>query len=295
MKGMRAAAKFGRWLGLTGIALVLALPSFAQNRRNEQHSVPRPSRQEQRQPRAESPRSQERQQPRSQPEPQRQSQAPRPYQPPAEGHHSGQWLNQHREQPLDQQRRALENDPQFRSLPHDRQQKFEQRLLHFNGLPPDRQEQVLRRMETWEHLTPQQKQQFRSYDSQFKNLPPDRQQAVRNAIQTLRAMPPDARQQEIQAGRFSQFSPQERQVLNEDRKSTRLNSSHANISYAVFCLKKKKPSSRVADRNADTRRLERVMSPAGNNIPRSVDAARTTVATAVVRRPTVGDCDAEPR
>src|SRR3712207_7531455 len=28
----------------------------------------------------------------------------------------------------------------------------------------------------------------------------------------------------------------------EDRKSTRLNSSHANISYAVFCLKKKKKS-----------------------------------------------------
>src|SRR6476620_12453274 len=30
------------------------------------------------------------------------------------------------------------------------------------------------------------------------------------------------------------------QVPLEDRKSTRLNSSHANISYAVFCLKKKK-------------------------------------------------------
>src|SRR3712207_8600635 len=28
--------------------------------------------------------------------------------------------------------------------------------------------------------------------------------------------------------------------LPADRKSTRLNSSHANISYAVFCLKKKK-------------------------------------------------------
>src|SRR5258707_11720248 len=27
--------------------------------------------------------------------------------------------------------------------------------------------------------------------------------------------------------------------LEKDRKSTRLNSSHANISYAVFCLKKK--------------------------------------------------------
>src|SRR3712207_7458813 len=32
-----------------------------------------------------------------------------------------------------------------------------------------------------------------------------------------------------------------RQFLG-DRKSTRLNSSHANISYAVFCLKKKTPS-----------------------------------------------------
>src|SRR3712207_8861235 len=29
-------------------------------------------------------------------------------------------------------------------------------------------------------------------------------------------------------------------VLAGDRKSTRLNSSHANISYAVFCLKKKR-------------------------------------------------------
>src|SRR5258707_2765648 len=29
-------------------------------------------------------------------------------------------------------------------------------------------------------------------------------------------------------------------VTKGDRKSTRLNSSHANISYAVFCLKKKK-------------------------------------------------------
>src|SRR3712207_8146943 len=29
-------------------------------------------------------------------------------------------------------------------------------------------------------------------------------------------------------------------VAGLDRKSTRLNSSHANISYAVFCLKKKK-------------------------------------------------------
>src|SRR3712207_8807858 len=33
----------------------------------------------------------------------------------------------------------------------------------------------------------------------------------------------------------------------EDRKSTRLNSSHANISYAVFCLKKKKEHTYTID------------------------------------------------
>src|SRR3712207_7117552 len=33
--------------------------------------------------------------------------------------------------------------------------------------------------------------------------------------------------------------PRRRRATARDRKSTRLNSSHANISYAVFCLKKK--------------------------------------------------------
>src|SRR3712207_7560012 len=34
-------------------------------------------------------------------------------------------------------------------------------------------------------------------------------------------------------------APTCRRIVQLDRKSTRLNSSHANISYAVFCLKKK--------------------------------------------------------
>src|SRR2546426_7848701 len=40
-----------------------------------------------------------------------------------------------------------------------------------------------------------------------------------------------------------------------DRKSTRLNSSHLVISYAVFCLKKKKKSKRIS--SSDFRRLAR--------------------------------------
>src|SRR5258707_8150222 len=39
--------------------------------------------------------------------------------------------------------------------------------------------------------------------------------------------------------------PRPRPAGGIDRKSTRLNSSHANISYAVFCLKKKKKDNGV--------------------------------------------------
>src|SRR3712207_8487172 len=39
---------------------------------------------------------------------------------------------------------------------------------------------------------------------------------------------------------FDAYDGRPVQFSNGDRKSTRLNSSHANISYAVFCLKKKK-------------------------------------------------------
>src|SRR3712207_7269560 len=42
-------------------------------------------------------------------------------------------------------------------------------------------------------------------------------------------------------------------VGGQDRKSTRLNSSHANISYAVFCLKKKKQRYEVAALPQQTR------------------------------------------
>src|SRR5687768_18363672 len=39
---------------------------------------------------------------------------------------------------------------------------------------------------------------------------------------------------------FAGFLREQIVAVNEDRKSTRLNSSHGYISYAVFCLKKKK-------------------------------------------------------
>src|SRR2546430_7206291 len=42
-----------------------------------------------------------------------------------------------------------------------------------------------------------------------------------------------------------QYTNAARERADEDRKSTRLNSSHSQISYAVFCLKKKKKKSLI--------------------------------------------------
>src|SRR2546427_4465902 len=48
----------------------------------------------------------------------------------------------------------------------------------------------------------------------------------------------------IRRGRDLGFSMDEIATLLGDRKSTRLNSSHSQISYAVFCLKKKKKTNK---------------------------------------------------
>src|SRR3712207_8676788 len=56
-------------------------------------------------------------------------------------------------------------------------------------------------------------------------------------------------EQAEQMGQLIDFFPGQQLVdlpeIRRDRKSTRLNSSHANISYAGFCLKKKKKRSEL--------------------------------------------------
>jgi len=129
--------------------------------------------------------------------------------------HAGQWLRQHQNLPPEQQRRALENDPQFRKLPPQRQEQLRERLDHFNSRPPEEKQRILNRMETWEHLTPAQKDSARQVHQQMQQLAPDRRQAVRSAIDTLRAMPPDARQRMIESDSYkSRFTPEERGILD---------------------------------------------------------------------------------
>ena len=129
--------------------------------------------------------------------------------------HAGNWLRRYKDLPPAQQRRALENDPQFRKLPPQRQARLRNQLQHFSSLPPQQQERVLSRMETWEHLTQNQKQEARQLFQQFRQLPPDRREAVNRAIRGMHGMTPEERDRLIDSDQYrGAFSPLERRVLS---------------------------------------------------------------------------------
>src|SRR2546427_6295755 len=54
------------------------------------------------------------------------------------------------------------------------------------------------------------------------------------------APPPENEQPRVGCNGGARPRPAAQRLSQRDRKSTRLNSSHSQISYAVFCLKKKK-------------------------------------------------------
>src|SRR3712207_7550163 len=65
-----------------------------------------------------------------------------------------------------------------------------------------------------------------------------------NSTAARKPVDPDAR-------RLLRAGGRDRPSVGLDRKSTRLNSSHANISYAVFCLKKKMNNSHITSSYCD--------------------------------------------
>src|SRR3712207_8382022 len=70
---------------------------------------------------------------------------------------------------------------------------------------------------------------------------PDREADVRRRFRAV-GRPSAVRDAGVRSDPRSARAPAHAGRYDLDRKSTRLNSSHANISYAVFCLKKKKYS-----------------------------------------------------
>ena len=132
------------------------------------------------------------------------------------GRKMGDWLQEHKDLPLDQQLKLLENDPKFKKLPPDRQNALRERLKKFNSLTPQQRAQAVQRMEFLAKLSPQQRQQLRDANQQLKVLPPARQVAVHTALRHLRQMPPAERQQVIQSDRFkTTFSDQEQKLISQ--------------------------------------------------------------------------------
>ena len=75
--------------------------------------------------------------------------------------------------------------------------------------------------------------------SAITDAAPAGQDNPQNEAQTMAALLGKTVEASIDLGNIMQINPAEAQDDTLDRKSTRLNSSHDQISYAVFCLKKK--------------------------------------------------------
>jgi hypothetical protein len=129
---------------------------------------------------------------------------------------TGDWLEKHKDLPLDQQEKALEKDPQFQKLSPDQQAALKERLRKFNNLPPEQRDRALQRLDFWSSLTHDQRVQVRDANQRMQGLPQDRKVAVHSALRRLRQMDPAQRQQVFDSERFrNTFSPDEQDILKQ--------------------------------------------------------------------------------
>jgi hypothetical protein len=130
------------------------------------------------------------------------------------GPHVGDWLRRFGKVPAQEQKKQLENDPQFQQLPRESQDQLRDRLDKFNNLPEERRNRILKRMEVFEHMSPEQQKEAREIFGRIRELPADRRQAVRRSARTLRGMPPAARERYLNSDEIqNNFSEQERDIL----------------------------------------------------------------------------------
>jgi hypothetical protein len=130
--------------------------------------------------------------------------------------HLGDWLNQHRGQPVQEQERMLRSDPNFYRLPQGDQQRLLQQLHRVNQMPEDERQRRLGRAEMLEHLSPRDRMQVNDSFRRMGILPTDRRAALTNAFRDLRAVPPDQRPIVLNSSRYqNQFSPDERGMLTD--------------------------------------------------------------------------------
>ena len=130
--------------------------------------------------------------------------------------HLGDWLNQHRGQPVQDQERMLRGDPSFNHLPPADQQRLVQQLHSVNQMPEDQRQRRLARAEALEHMSPQDRMRLNMSGQRLAALAPGRQVLVKNAFRDLRGVPLDQRQMVLNSSRYQGvFTPEERGILSD--------------------------------------------------------------------------------
>jgi hypothetical protein len=130
--------------------------------------------------------------------------------------HLGDWLNQHRGLPVQEQERMLRSDPSFYRLPPADQQRLVQQLHQVNQMPEDQRQRRLARAEALEHMSPQDRMSLNLSGRRLAAMPPDRKILVRRAFQDLSAVPLDQRQTVLNSSRYQGvFTPEERGILSD--------------------------------------------------------------------------------
>jgi len=130
--------------------------------------------------------------------------------------HLGDWLNQHRGLPVQEQERLLRSDPSFNRLPAANQQRLLQQLHSVDQMPEEQRERRLARGEAIEHLAPQDRMRLNQSAQRLAAMAPDRKALVRRAFQDLRSVPINQRQMVLNSNRYQGvFTPEERGVLSD--------------------------------------------------------------------------------
>ncbi len=129
--------------------------------------------------------------------------------------HLQQWMQSHSNLPIEQQQRALDNEPGFRQLNAETQQRMHERLAQLNEMSPQQRQRAFARTEAMERLAPEQRQQVRSALTSLGALPKDRRMYVAREFRAMRDMPVAQRQSFLNSPQMrAQFSDQERATLN---------------------------------------------------------------------------------
>jgi hypothetical protein len=130
--------------------------------------------------------------------------------------HLGDWLNQHRNLPVQEQERLLRNDPGFRRLTPADQEQVVRQLHQVNQLSEEQRQRRVARNEMIEHLSPQERMRINISARHWMELPPERQELMKQAWRDLRTVPLSQRSTVLNSDRYKGvFSPEERGILTD--------------------------------------------------------------------------------